>query len=245
MINLSLFKPVWHFCKKHATKLLAGLAIGSEAAALYLTAKEAPRAKEKLDALDEDATKMEKFKTVAPGYAKAGVAATVSFAAIILECVVGERQKAMIAGALSLSQAAAAKYQQALLQKTGDREAIKAAERENCAEAMRQNPANTANIFATGKGDQLIFEPLSGRYFTSDWNEVEKAVIRLNKSIYNNVWVKANEWFAEIGLEDVGLGESSGWNGDHMLDIGSTAMKTLDGRSCLAICYYNRPIRYK
>ena len=245
MINPAILKPLWGFCKKHATKLLAGLAIGSEAAALYLTAKETPAVKEKMDALPPDATKMDKFKVAAKGYLPAGAAAVVSFASIAMCVVVGENQKMALAVAGSAYQAAAAKYQEALMKK-GGKEEVEKVERELAEEKIAHPmPNETLPVIATGKGDQLIYDPLSGRQFTSTWDEVEKAAIRLNKQIFGSIWVSVNEWYAELGIEDIGLAVDRGWNVDHMLDIGSQAIKTKDGRACLSICYYNRPIRYK
>lgn len=245
MINLAILKPLWGFAKKHATKLLAGLAIGSEAAALYLTAKEAPVVKEKLAELPPDATNMEKFKVGAKGYAPAGAAAAVSMVSIALSVIVGEQQKMALAVAGSAYQAAAAKYQEALMKKGGKSE-VEKVEKELAEEKVtHQRPDETLPVLATGKGDELIFDPLSGRLFTSSWNEVENAAIRINKQIFGSIWVSVNEWYAELGIEDVGLAVDRGWNVDHMLEIGSQAIKTKDGRACLSICYYNRPIRYK
>lgn len=245
MINPAILKPIWGFCKKHATKILAGLAIGSEAAALYLTAKEAPVVKEKLEALPPDAKKMDKFKVVAKGFLPAEAAATVSFVSIAMSVIIGENQKMALAVAGSAYQAAAAKYQEALMKKGGKAE-VEKVEQELAEEKItHQKPNETLPVIATGKGDQLIYDPLSGRMFTSSWDEVEKASIRLNKQIFGSIWVSVNEWYAELGIEDIGLAVDRGWNVDHMLDIGSQAMKTNDGRSCLSICYYNRPIRYK
>lgn len=245
MINPAILKPLWGFCKKHATKILAGLAIGSEAAALYLTAKEAPVVKEKLEALPEDATKMDKFKVTAKGYLPAGAAATVSFVSIAMSVVVGEHQKMALAVAGSAYQAAAAKYQEALIKK-GGREEVEKVERELAEEKIAHPvPGETLPVISTGKGDQLIYDPLSGRTFTSTWDEVEKASIRINKKIFGSIWVTTNEWYEELGLDGIGLANDKGWNVDNMMDIGSQAVKTPDGRSCLSICYYNRPIRYR
>ena len=246
MINLVMFKPLWGFCKKHATKLLAGLAIGSEAAALYLTAKEAPVVKEKLEALPPEATKMDKFKVGAKGYAGAGTAAFVSMASMVLCVVVGEHDKAVISAAGAAAQLAAAKYQQAL-EKQGGKEAVKEVEKDVNKECMADKAvtAQPLRVLATGKGDDLFFDPLSGRTFTSSRDEIEKAAIRLNKKIFNSIWMSVNEWYEELNLCDIGLAQDKGWNVDHMLDIGFQPEMTEDGRACLAICYYNRPIKYK
>lgn len=245
MINPAILKPLWGFCKKHATKILAGLAIGSEAAALYLTAKEAPVVKEKLEALPEDATKMDKFKVAAKGYLPAGAAASVSFASIIVGTIIGEQQKAVLSAAGAAAQLAAAKYQQAL-EKQGGKEAVKKVEEDINRECMTDKTVTKPlNVIATGKGDDLFFDPLTGRTFTSCRTEIEKAAIRLNKKIFNSIWMSVNEWYEELNISEVGLATDKGWNVDHMLDIGFQPQMTEDGRACLAICYYNRPIRYK
>ena len=246
MINLAMFKPLWGFCRKHATKLLAGLAIGSEATALYLTAKEAPAVKEKMDALPEGATKMDKFKVGVKGYAPAGAAAAVSFASIILSVMIGEHDKAVTAAAGAAAQIAAAKYQQAL-EKQGGKEAVKEVEKDinrECA-VDKAVTAQPLRVISTGKGDDLFFDPLSGRVFLSNREEIEKAAIRINKQIFNSIWMSVNEWYEELGIDDVGLAEDKGWNVDNLLDIGFTPQMTHDGRACLAIAYYNRPVKFK
>lgn len=244
MISLDILKPLWGFCKRHATKILCGLAIGSEAAALYLTAKEAPVVQEAVKELPEGSSGWDRFKTSAKIYIPAWSMAAVSFASIIGGTVIGEKRLALVEGLCSVAQASAAKYQSELVKHAGTEKA-RQAEDELGAQQMRDNPVDKANIYATGKGDQLFYDPLSGRYFTSSWDEIEKAVIRLNKSIINGIWVTVNEWYTEIGLEGIGLGETSGWNVDHLLDIGKYATMTMDDRSCLVLSYYQRPVRYK
>lgn len=243
MINPAILKPLWSFCKKHATKLLAGLAIGSEAAALYLTAKEAPVVKEKLDALPPEATTTDKLKVGAKGYLGAGAAATVSMASIILACIVAEKQKTALSVAGAAAQLAAAKYQQALEKHAGKKEVQKVEEELAKEQAAEQKPRQPLSVIATGKGDDLFYDPLSGRLFTSCRNEIENAMIRINKKIFNSIWMSVNEWYEELGIDDVGLAVDKGWNVDHMMDIGFTPQMTKDGRPCLAIAYYNRPIK--
>lgn len=245
MINLAMFKPLWGFCRKHATKLLCGLAIGSEAAALYLTAKEAPEVKKKLDELPPDATKMDKFKVGAKGYAPAGAAAFVSMASMIVGTMIGEHQKAVLSAAGAAAQIAAAKYQQAL-EKHAGKDAVKDVEQDIAKECVTDKKTiQPLQVIATGKGDDLFYDPLSGRLFTSSRAEIEKAMIRINKKIFNSIWMSVNEWYEELNISDIVLAVDKGWNVDNMMDIGFQPQMTDDGRACLAICYYNRPIRYK
>lgn len=249
MIDLKFLKPIWAFCKKHATKLLAGLAIGSEAAAIYLTAKEAPIVQERLNALPPDATRWDRFKTAGKVYLPAAIMTAISMTSIVTGTVIGDKRQVMLESLCSASNAALAGYQKKVVDAIGKE---KAAEIEDSVaqELMEQTPPPVNKVFATGKGDQLIFDPLSGRYFTSNLNEVVAAANRLNAQIITEMWVSVNEWYSELGLEDIGLGDSSGWSVDHFIDIPNDPKKFMtrmseDGRSCAVISYYNRPIRYK
>ena len=94
-------------------------------------------------------------------------------------------------------------------------------------------------------GSELFFEPLSGRTFTSRQGDVMIAVMTLNTRILEHNWVSVNEWYEELGLDSTGeLGESMGWNIDHMLNIDFASDITCDGRECLTIIYDNRPVGY-
>jgi hypothetical protein len=95
-------------------------------------------------------------------------------------------------------------------------------------------------------GSELFFEPLSDRTFTSSQGDILLAVMRLNNQIIDHNWVSVNEWYEELGLDSTGgLGESMGWNLDHMLNIDFASDITSDGRECLTIVYAERPVRFE
>ena len=94
-------------------------------------------------------------------------------------------------------------------------------------------------------GSELFFEPLSGRTFTSSRDKILFAAVTLNNRILDHNWVSVNEWYEELGLDSTGeLGESMGWNIDHMLNIDFASDVTRDGRECLTVIYGNRPVGY-
>lgn len=246
---IEFWKPLWGFCKRHATKILAGLAIASEGAAIYFTAKEAPLVKEALSKLDENATTWDKVKTAGKLYLPAAGFMLISMSSIVGGTIIGENRLKVADGLLSLSNATIAGYQKKLVDAVGK---DKAQEIEDAVgqKLMEENPIRSATVISTGRGDQLVFDPLSGRYFTTNLNDLIACANKLNKKIINEMWVTVNDWYAEIGLDEVGLGGSSGWNVDHFIDIPDDPKKfqtsmSEDGRSCAVITYYNRPIRYK
>ena len=95
-------------------------------------------------------------------------------------------------------------------------------------------------------GSELFFEPLSGRTFTSSREKILLAVVTLNNLILRCGWVSVNEWYEELGLDSAGnLGESMGWNIDHMLNIDFADYVTSDGRDCYAIVYDEKPVGHR
>lgn len=248
-MNVEFLNPIINFCKKHATKILAGLAITSEAAAIYLTAREAPIAKERVRALGDGARKIDKFKAAAPVYIPAFAMMMLSVSSIVGGTVIGMKREMALASLYSASEVALAKYQKKIVDAIGKE---KAAEIEDnvAKELLEEQPPKVDKVISTGRGDQLIYDPLSGRYFTSDLNYVIACANRLNKKIINEMWVTVNDWYSELGIEEIGLGDASGWNVDNFIDIPDDPTKFMtrmseDGVSCAVISYYNRPIRFK
>jgi len=238
------FRPIVNFIRKHLTKILAGCAITSEAIAMYFMHKEAPVVHEKLKQLPENATAVDKIKTAAPVYLPAFLMMLTSMGCIVGGTIYGDRQQALLASLYSASEVALANYQKKVVEKLG---ADKAQELHDdiAKDLIAQRPVNDLNIYATGKGDQLFYDTLSGRYFTSTKNEVEQAEIRYNKKIISQMWLSVNDWYDELGLEHIGLGETWGWNVDHLLELGYSAQATNDGRTCWVIGYYGYPVLYK
>ena len=97
----------------------------------------------------------------------------------------------------------------------------------------------------TINGGTLFFDPLSGETFISSKDKILLAVVTLNNLILKCGWVTVNEWYEELGLDSAGnLGESMGWNIDHLMQIDFAADFTSDGRNCYTIVYDEKPVRY-
>ena len=94
-------------------------------------------------------------------------------------------------------------------------------------------------------GGTLFFDPLSCVTFTSSRDKILLAMATLNNQILKHGWVSVNEWYEELGLHSAGnLGESMGWNIDHMLEIDFADDITRDGRNCYTIVYNEAPVKY-
>ena len=92
----------------------------------------------------------------------------------------------------------------------------------------------------------LFFDPLSDRSFISSHHKVSMAVTTINKRLVEYGWETVNGWYQELGLETIGgLGDTIGWNLDHMLEISFTGDITEDGKACEIIVYLTKPVEIK
>ena len=244
-----VFKVIGKWLRKNSTKILAGGAIAAELTGFYIMHKKAPVVRDRLNELPPDATKWEKFKVAAPIYLPAAIAAITSCGCVAGCCALGERKAAIAAGLYSASEATLGHLTKELTDRVGTEEAKDIQDKVAKELVEGRKIVTTDEVIATGKGDILFFEPLSGRPFTSNPNEVIAAANRINKRTISEMWVSVNEWFCELGLDPVGLADDKGWNIDHLLDIPDDPYRfpttTFNGRPCFVISYYNRPVSYK
>ena len=244
MNTKGIIRVISKWVRNNSTKLLAGLAIGTEALGFYFMHKEAPIVRDRLEELPEGATWKDKIKVAGPVYLPAVGMMLLSSGCIVGGCALGEKRVAIMSGLYTASEAALRKYEEKVVDAIGHEKANDI-QQSIAQDLMREKPASQMNVCATGKGDQLFYEPLSGRYFTSEKNAVVAAMNEANRICVGEMWIRVNEWFEQLGLEEVGLGDMVGWNVDHLIDISFTPASTPDDRTCFVIGYYYPPILYK
>lgn len=107
------------------------------------------------------------------------------------------------------------------------------------------------SIVITGKGDCIIFEPLSKQYISSNWNEIEKKANELNAdALEHGGSITLNAWLLAIGADTIGVGKYLQWNPVEdgkmsMLKVEKTSSITPDDQPCLCIHYVNEPVAVK
>lgn len=239
------------WCKNNAGKIFAGCAIATEMLGFWFMHKEAPIVRDRLDELGENANWKDKIKAAGPVYLPALGMLVLSTGSIIGGCVAGEKKAAVLTGLYTASEAALRKYERKVVDKIG-RDKAQEIQDAIAKDYISENPPAVGRnkIYATGNGDKLIYDPLSGRYFTSEPSKIIAAMNLLNHRILSEEWVSVNEWYEELELEPVGLGDDKGWNHDHMIDIPDdpdrwSTTQSPDNVPCFIITYYNRPVMYK
>lgn len=251
-----IFRGAGKFLKRHAPKILAGVAIGSEIAGFIFMHHEAPIVRDRLDELDEDATRMDKIKVALPVYLPACGALILSSGATIAAVAMGEHRAAWLASLFSASEATLAHERERITKALGrgkSREIVHEATKDELEEVVNEAEAATFSMCnnPSGPNDDRFYEPLSGRWFWSNPTKVYAASVRVNDRLRTELDLSGNEWFDELGIETVGAGDYFHWTVEHPMDIPDgeriqfQTAKTPDGHPCYIITYFNRPLATK
>ena len=211
-------KGVIRGLRKHSPEILTGIGIAGMIFTTVEAVRVTPKALRLIDQKEiEDnkrLTPVEVVKTTWKCYVPVVITGALSTACLIGASSVNLRRNAALATAYSLSETALKEYQEKTLEVAGEK---KEQEIRNAIakEQLAKVPLDEARIFDTGNGDQLCFDPLSGRYFRSDPDGfIRKCETILNKRLRDEVTLSMNEYFEELGLPTVdrSVGDSLGWD---------------------------------
>lgn len=88
----------------------------------------------------------------------------------------------------------------------------------------------------------LCYDAVSGRYFKGDIEKIKKAECELNRQMRDEMYISLNDFYYEIGLDNIKLGDELGWNiDDGYIDLSFSSQLASDGTPCLVIDYTIAP----
>lgn len=232
--------------KKHSPEILTGIGIAGMITTTVMAVRATPKAlilieerKEEIGA--EKLEAMDMVKTTWACYIPAAITGTLSVACLIGASSVNARRNAALATAYTLSESALKDYQGKVIEMFGEKknEAVKDAVAKD---KVEKNPAVTREVIITEKGNTLCYDAISGRYFKSDIEKIKKAECELNRQMLDDMYVSLNDFYYEIGLDSVKLGDELGWNVDSgYIDLSFSSQLASDGTPCLVIDYSVAP----
>ena len=107
---------------------------------------------------------------------------------------------------------------------------------------LKREPIKSKQIIITNKGDVRCFDVLSGRYFQSTIDNLNKAANDLNRRMRDEYAISLNDFYWEIGLDNVKLGDMLGWNIDRgYIELDFSAQIADDNIPCIVVGYRNPP----
>lgn len=166
--------------------------------------------------------------------------------ALTISCIIGSnrislRRSAALASLYGITEAAFKEYQGKVIETIGDVKERKV--RDDIAQdRIQKNPTATNAIVLTGKGDVLCYDTLSGRYFRSDIDKIQKIVNSLNYELRSAMFLTVNDLYYKLGLSNCDLGAECGWDVDKgEIELGFSAQLSDAGEPCLVLEYKVTP----
>lgn len=258
-----LLNTAKHVIKKRSPEILTGIGIAGMVSTVVLAVKATPKAMELIeeekskrisDATVEEAREwsenggvpmkqIEVVKVAWKPYIPAVVTGVASVACIIGANSVHVRRNAALATAYQLSTTALADYREKVVETIGEKKEAQVRDKVS-KKKIEENPVSNSTIIMTGKGNTLIYDSHSDRYFRSDIDKVRNAVLDLNERMVNGneMYISLNDFYDEIGLKHTETGDSIGWRIDKgKIDIRYSAQLTEDNEPCIVLDHLMPP----
>ena len=102
-------------------------------------------------------------------------------------------------------------------------------------------PTEPQAIYATGRGNSLCCETLTGRYFRSDIEQIRKTVNDINFELLNSMYVSLNDLYSELGLPRTDFGDEVGWTANELIEPMFTCKMSETGEPCLVVSFNVNP----
>lgn len=245
----SISKGIGGTIAKHSPEILTGIGIAGMITTTIMAVRATPKAliliEEKKEEIDVDElTPIELIKTTWTCYIPAAITGGLSIICLIGASSVNVRRNAALATAYTLSESALKEYQEKVIETIGEkkeqtvRDAI-------AKDRIDKNPVSSREVIITEKGNTLCYDAISGRYFKSDIDKLKKAENELNRRMRDEMYISLNEFYYEIGLNPISIGDDLGWNIDHgCIELNFSSQLSDDGNPCLVIDYQVTP-RYE
>ena len=192
-------------------------------------------------------------KEIAPLYIPAVLMGGASVAAFIGANSISVQRLTATSAALTATEEAFRTYKNKVVEQIGEKKAAEVIKK-IAEEKVEKNPPvtesnpNGAPIIITGAGDALCYDSYTGRYFKSDIDKIHRIVNNLNERLLHEDYISLNDFYYELGLPQVTMGEQLGWNSmTGLIDLTFSSILADEehgGGPCLVIDYLVGP-RYQ
>ena len=225
---------------KHSPEILTGIGIAGMVSTVVLAVRATPKAEKLIldreielsneAKQDIELNKKDRFKIAWKCYIPTAITGAVSIACIVSASSVNFKRKTALA-----------EYKDKVVETIGEKKENlikdKIAE-----DRIEKNPVSKNEVIITGRGATTCYDSISGRYFKSDMDRLKKAENELNRQMLSDMYISLNEFYDEIGLDHISIGDDLGWNIERgMIDLSFSSLVADDGTPCLVVDYQVSP----
>lgn len=237
--------------KKHSPEILTGIGIAGMITTTVLAVKATPEAMRRIEQKKREEhhktlTAVQTVQAAGVCYIPAAVTGAASIACLVGASAVNGRRNAALATAYSLAETSLRDYKARVIETIGEKQEAKIQEKLDSERLTRNPPPDHAEAaIADGYHHELCYDAMFGRYFYSDRAEIERVVNLVNKRMTygGETYVSLNEFYGELGLGDVEIGDLVGWNISYsMIETDFDSALVGGQRPCLVMRFKKPPI---
>lgn len=234
-------KQIGKFVDSNSPVILTGMGLAGMITTVVFGIKATPKAEKIIKCeesqLERPLTKVEIVKHTWKCYIPTVAMGAASAACIIGGQSVSLRRNAALAGLYAFTDNTLKEYQDKIIETVGEKKNTDILDG-MAKDIVDQNPVNELNVIRAG-GDHLCYDPLTGRYFRSDIELINRAMNNLNKCLIDDRYETLNDFYYLLGLPEVDsiVGEDLGWNTDKLLDLGFSSQLASNGEPCIVLRY--------
>lgn len=241
---MKFVEGVFNFADEHQREIFLGVQIVGTVTTAVLCWKASPKAKEILEKHKLNMAEIDSEFENCENYPEAEykenkrketvdtikdmvpvVLPPVTMGAMTIACALGgykasTRQIAALSAAYTLSEKALSEYKDKALELIGPKK-FSEVEENVAKKRLADNPPSEQNtIINTGRGTVKFLDPVSGRFFYSRPDDVRRAVNAINNETnVDGYFVKLNEFYDELSLPPIDLGNMVGFQAGKLIDI--------------------------
>lgn len=246
-----IFKDITLKAKVHGPEILISMGVVGMATSTVLAVRATPKALQlledkKYELNDDYLTGKEIVQAAWKPYVPATVLGILSAGCIVAGTATNVKRNAALATMYAISENTIREYQRKTEQIVGKDKAAEIRKEVNKAR-VNERPVvvstdDSQYLIKTGYGDTIIFDSLSGRYFKSSMNSIEKAVNKINRDMLSDHYATLNDFYSELNIPTIDAGNMIGWEVDNeMIDITFDSDVAESGLPYLVLTYHNRP----
>lgn len=234
-------KNMRNLVSRNASDLLLAGGVACILGGGALAIRQTPKAIKLLESKKKE-TKVEKIKTVAPLYVPSILLTGLGITQIVCSRNITNNKIAAMATAYTVSETALKTYKEKV-KEIVEPEKYEEIKREVASEQLRRDPLGNKEVIMTANNNVLVYDNMSGRYFKSSMDDIERSINILNKRMMTEMTIQLNEFYNEIGLPIIKMGCELGWSiDDSLIDINITSSIAENGEPCLVLDYNVGPI---
>lgn len=255
-----IFDVVKTFAVKNAPSIMTGVGIVGSVSALVMGIKATPKAMQNItetrarrvseryanvdptnipEKVDDSISFTDYVKAVAPVYWPCATTELLALSCIFFSNKVNLKRQAALLAAYQLSETNLKDYQQKMLETFGEKKSNEVKDKV-AKKRVNENPPDDKQIIFTGSGDTLCYDSISGRYFHSNIEKIRQVINDINRRLLVEDSVCVNEFYEEIGLPSISMGDILGWNGARFgdaMEVHFSSQLTDMGEPCLVLDY--------